>query len=81
MERVVLPSTVESDLPADDGERARVLSEHPLRQEVRVVAAVTRDGRGHCAVRTRANDSDAAVMDGPALVPGLLTLLDRTLED
>lgn len=81
MERVVLPSTVEADLPEDEGELVRVLSEHPLRQDVRVVAAVTRDGRGHCAVRTRAHDRDDAVMDGPALMPGLLTLLDRTLED
>ena len=81
MERVVLPQVVEDQLPADDDELATVASEHPLREDVRIAAAVTRDGRGHCAVRMRAHDHDDAVMDGPTLVPGLLTLLDRTLED
>ena len=81
MERVLLPDAVEQQLPDDEHELAEVVSDHPLREDVRVAAAVTRDGRGHCAVRLRANDHDDAVMDGADLVPGLLTLLDRTLED
>ena len=81
MERVLLPDSVEKQLPDDEDELAEVVSDHPLREDVRVAAAVTRDGRGHCAVRLRANDHDDAVMDGADLVPGLLTLLDRTLED
>ena len=81
MERVVLPDAVEQQLPDDENELAKLVSEHPSREDVRIVAAVIRDGRGHCAVRVRANDHDDAVMDGAGLVPGLLTLLDRTLED
>jgi len=81
IERVVLPGDVEQRLPDDEHELATLVREHPSREDVRIVAAVTRDGRGHCAVRVRANDRDDAVMDGAALVPGLLTLLDRTLED
>lgn len=81
LERVVLPSAVEAELPADAAELNRVVDEHPAREEVRVAAAVIRDGRGHCAVRMRAHDRDDAVLDGPTLVPGLLVLLAQTLED
>jgi len=81
IERVVLPSAVEQQLLDDEAELSTVVTEHPSREDVRIAAAVTRDGRGHCAVRVRANDRDNAVLDGATLVPGLLTLLDRTLED
>ncbi len=81
IERVVLPGAVEAELPGDQQELRDVVGEQPEQQEVRVAAAVTRDGRGHCAVRLRAHDADDAVLDGLTLVPGLLTLLARTLED
>jgi len=81
MERVVLPSAAEADLPDDAAELARVLTDHPLREDVRIAAAATRDGRAHCAVRVRTHDADDAVLDGPTLVPGLLRLLARSLED
>lgn len=81
LERVVLPSAVEAALADDDVELRQAVGEHPAREVVRVAASVTRDGRGHCAVRMRAHDHGDAVLDGPALVPGLLTLLSRTLED
>lgn len=81
LERLVLPGSVDAELSADDGDLARLVSEHPDRQEVRIAAATTRDGRGHCAVRMRAHDRDDAVLDGPSLVPGLLTQLAHTLED
>ncbi len=81
LERVVLPTGTEQRLLDEDADLERVPAEHPDRQEVRLVAAVTRDGHGHCAVRMRAYDCDDAVLDGPDLVPGLLSLLAGTLED
>ncbi len=81
LERVVLPSSVEAELPAAGADLSRVAGEHPEREEVRMAAAATRDGRGHCVVRLRAYDRDDAVLDGPSLIPGLLTQLARTLED
>lgn len=81
LERVVLPSAVEAALPDDDVGLRRMVGEHPAREEVRVAAAATRDGRGHCAVRMRAHDHHHAVLDGPTLVPGLLAMLSHTLED
>ena len=55
--------------------------EHPDRQEVRIVAGVTRHGASYCAVRLRAHDEDASVMGGADLVPSLLILLRATLDD
>lgn len=81
LERVVLPSSVEAELPTAGADLSRIAGEHPAREEVRMAAAATRDGRGHCAVRLRAHDHKDAVLDGPLLVPGLLTQLARTLED
>jgi len=53
----------------------------PAAVEVRIVAAATRDGRAHCALRMRAHDDDSSVLTGADLVPGLLTLLWETLAD
>jgi hypothetical protein len=53
-------------------------SAHPDRREVRLVAAVTRAGERHSAVRAREPD-DAPLLEGPDLVPGLLDHLTRTL--
>jgi hypothetical protein len=53
-------------------------AQHPDRQEVRLVAAVTRGGAVHSAVRGR--HEDAELLEGPDLVPGLVGLLRRTLE-
>jgi hypothetical protein len=67
---------VEQDaLPAE-----RFAREHPLRQEVRIVAGATRAGATYCALRLRAHDDDQSVVDGTELVPGLLDLLRSTLE-
>ena len=58
----------------------RFAREHPLRQEVRIVAGATRAGATYCALRLRAHDDDQSVVDGTELVPGLLDLLRSTLE-
>jgi hypothetical protein len=78
LERVMLPPDVEDQLPADEGELMAFVADHPDRRDVRLVAAVTRDGARHSAVRAREPD-DAPLLEGPDLVPGLLDTLSRTL--
>lgn len=81
VERLVLPPQAEAQLPPEAEELVRFAAEHPERQDVRVAAAVTRDGRAHCALRLRAHDGDADVLDSPDLVPALVRLLAQTLVD
>lgn len=78
VERVMLPPEAEDALPDDPAELMTFAAEHPDRREVRLVAAVTRDGERHSAVRAREPD-DAPLLEGPDLVPGLLDHLTRTL--
>jgi hypothetical protein len=79
VERLVLPPSVE-ELPEDPAEAAEVAAGHPDRQEVRIVAAATRDGGRFCAMRLRSHDDDLSVLEGPDLVPNLLQLLTSTLD-
>jgi hypothetical protein len=81
VERVVLPPEAEAHVPTDSEELARFAAEHPGRHEVRMAAAVTRDGRAHCAVRLRDHDNDADVIDSSDLVPTLVQLLSDTLAE
>ncbi|WP_245927134.1 PPA1309 family protein [Nocardioides silvaticus] len=81
VERLVLPPAADGQVPEDPAAAAEFAREHPDRQEVRIVAGVTRHGASYCAVRLRAHDDDASVMGGPDLVPSLLSLLHATLED
>ena len=81
VERVVLPPEVESELPDEPARAATFASGHPDRQEVRIVAAATRTGASYCALRLRAHDDDESVLTGPDLVPGLLRLVQATLDD
>jgi hypothetical protein len=78
IERIMLPPEAEDALPDDPDELAAVAAAHPDRREVRLVAAVTRDGRAHSAVRAR-DPHDAELLEGPDLVPGLIEHLRRTL--
>ena len=55
------------------------LAAHPARREVRLAAAVLRDGANGCAVRARDHDRDVDVAVGPDLIPGLLEALAGTL--
>jgi hypothetical protein len=81
VERLMLPPAAEEGLPDDPAEAASYAAQHPDRQDVRIVAAVTRDGRSWCAIRNRAADTTEGVLVGPDLVPGLVELLRATLED
>jgi hypothetical protein len=80
LERVVLPPEVEAGIPDDADQAAAYLQQHPQRRDVRLAAAVLRDGASGCAVRARDHDSDDRVAVGPDLVPGLLSALSTTLE-
>jgi hypothetical protein len=78
IERIMLPPEAEASLPDDPEALVAAAAAHPDRQEVRLVAAVTRDGRSHSAVRAR-DPLDAELLEGPDLVPGLIEHLRGTL--
>ncbi|WP_239062400.1 PPA1309 family protein [Streptomyces sp. SID13031] len=82
VERVVLPASVETGLTAaeSDAELARLAGSDPRRHEVRMVAAVLRDGDRFGAVRLRTHDEDSAVLTGVDLVPTLCQVLSLTFE-
>ena len=80
VERLVLPGEAEAGLPADAD--AETVARHPARREIRIAAAVTRDGRSHCVVRVRGGPGAGdELVDADRLVPGLVGLLARTLTD
>lgn len=79
VERIVLPPAAEQDVPHDDAAALAYLLAHPDRQDVRLAVGVLRDGAAWCAVRSRANDADDQVGQGPDLVPGLVDAVRSTL--
>lgn len=81
IERLVLPPGADDDIPDDPTAAELFAREHPDRQEVRMVAGVTRAGASYCALRLRAHDDEQSVVNGTELVPGLLELLHATLHD
>ncbi|QLQ15851.1 MAG: hypothetical protein HZY73_09545 [Micropruina sp.] len=64
-------------LPDDPAEAARLVAEHPARQDLRVIVGVTRDGARHGLGRHRASGE---LFSDPELVPALAAVLARTLE-
>ena len=78
LERIMLPPEAEQALPDDPDEMFMAAAAHPDRQEVRLIAAVTRDGAAHSAVRAREPEG-AELLEGPELVPGLIEQLRQTL--
>lgn len=80
VERIMLPPEAEEQLPDDADELLAYVANHPDRQEVRLVAAVTRAGEVHSAVRARTPEN-SELLEGPGLVPGLITQLQLTLAD
>lgn len=81
VERLMVPPSVEDELPPDETTALQWLAEHPERQEVRLVVAVLRDGSRAAAIRMRAHDDESSVLSGPNLVPGLADALAETLRD
>ena len=82
IERIVLPAAAEAGLSSveSDADLARVAGSDPRRHEVRMVAAVLREGDRFGAVRLRAHDEDSAVLTGIDLVPTLCEVLSLTFE-
>jgi len=78
IERIMLPPEAEEALPDDPEALVAAAAAHPDRREVRLVAAVVRDGRSHSAVRAR-EPLEAELLEGPDLVPGLIEHLRTTL--
>lgn len=78
IERIMLPPEAEESLPDDPEALLAAAASHPDRREVRLVAAVMRDGQSHSAVRAR-EPLDADLLEGPDLVPGLIEHLLSTL--
>src|SRR5699024_4417683 len=81
VERIVLPPEAEQELPEDPDAAMSALTEHPRRQDVRLLVAVHRDGRSVCLLRQRAHDRDDRVATGEDIAPGLVHALRTTLED
>lgn len=81
VERLFLPASHEGGMPAEEEAALAWLAEHPHRQELRIAAAVLRDGSRECALRLRSRDADASVLTGSDLVPGLTDALAATLAD
>ena len=81
VERLVLPPDADAEIPEDPAAAEEFAREHPDRQEVRIVAGVTRTGSTYCALRLRAHDDDQSVVGGTDLVPQLIALLGATLEE
>ena len=80
VERVSLPPSAEEEAVsiADPQERLAFLQSHPARDDVRIVVGVLRSGEAWCAVRTRSHDRTDAVVQGEAMVPGLIEALGAT---
>lgn len=81
VERAVVPPEAEQDLPGDPDAALAALAAHPGRRDVRILAAVHRDGRSTCVLRQRAYDSDDMVATGRDIAAGLLGALAGTLRD
>ncbi|MFT4083114.1 MAG: PPA1309 family protein [Nocardioides sp.] len=80
VERLVLPPDADAAIPEDPRAAEEFARSHPSRQEVRIVAGVTRAGASYCALRLRAHDDDQSVVVGTDLVPQLTQLLAATLD-
>ncbi|MFI9270475.1 PPA1309 family protein [Kitasatospora sp. NPDC052896] len=80
VERLMLPPGAEKTRPANASEAqiAEWVANHPNRQEVRITAAVLRDGKRETALRLREKDLAREVLTGPDLVPGLTKALLAT---
>jgi hypothetical protein len=81
VERIVVPPEAERDLPENPEKAVEALAAHPDRRDVRLLVAVTRDGRSRCLLRQRAHDSDDQVATGDDIAPGLVHALRATLQD
>lgn len=80
VERIVLPPDAEEEMPETAADAVTFATDHPAREDVRVVVGVLRDGTRHSALRMRGHDAADKVLSGPDLVPALADALAATLE-
>ncbi len=80
VERLMLPPGAEQTRPknATEAQLADWVANHPAREEVRITAAVLRNGKKETALRLRSKDIAREVLTGPDLVPGLTDALLAT---
>ncbi len=78
VERAFLPAADEADLPDDPQLAAQAVTDHPHRQELRLVTGVLRDGSRHAVARLR--DQPEHLLGGPELAVNLATALLATLD-
>jgi hypothetical protein len=80
-EQIVVPDSVEKDVPENDEEAVKFLMSHPERQDVRLVAGVLRTGETWAVARARNFDDDLKVAGAADLAPALTEALATTLSD
>ena len=78
VERTFVPPEVEDQIPEDPAEAADFVNAHPLRQDIRVIAGVTRAGARHVVARVK--DQPGEILSGEEMAPALLNALAATLE-
>lgn len=76
MERTLLPSEFETQVPADEAAAVDFVNSHPARIDVRFVVGTLRDGSRHGLGRLRSNPDD--LLGAEELVPGLADALADT---
>lgn len=79
LERTFLPVELESEIPADPAEATEFVSQHPQRQDVRVVVGALRSGATHGLARLVSQPDE--LLGSTDLVPGLSAALLDTLKD
>ncbi len=79
MESSFLPAGAEVEVPEDPSVAAQFVADHPLRQDIRVVIGVTRDGSRHGVGRIKSQPDE--LLGAADLVPGLGTVLAHTLAE
>lgn len=77
MERTFLPAELEAEIPEDPDAAAEFVTNHPQRQDVRVVVGVDRRGNSHGVARLVSQPDE--LLGGAELVPGLARALAHTL--
>ncbi|GLU46743.1 PPA1309 family protein [Nocardiopsis ansamitocini] len=81
LERLVVQGSDATLDPPERGDVGAWAKSQPGSDEVRMVAAVLRDGARHAALRIRSYDIDDQVLNGEDLVPALTSALSLTFEE
>lgn len=80
VERVTFPPEAEAEIPEDPAEAERFIATDPRREDVRMVAGVTREGEAWCCLRLRSHDADDEVLQSADLIPELVAALKHTFD-